>query len=309
MGDPQLSGVWGGGVPDPDLRLPAPSGAGRLVVVAERPWAGAAVAVDPHSGRVAVATASGVVLGALPDLGAGHHIPLAGVRDLAFAPGRRLLVVATEREVLSVPLDRPWGVGPSLRIRPPGPVAMAVSPGGGRLALAGRVALPRATLGAWDLERGTKAWTAAAFGAAVVAWVDTHLLAVGGREIRLHSYEGDRLPGAGAPRGEAIEAIAALPDAIVTAGRETIATVWDPGSVTVAATLPVPAGAGKRLALSSRTLAAGTVRAGGAVALVDRRRRVVDRVLLGVRAAAFAEPWLVATGRAGTAVFDWDPEA
>jgi hypothetical protein len=308
VGDPEVSGAWGAAAPDPDLRLPTPSGAGRLALVAERPWRGVAVAADPHSGRMACATAASVILGAVPDLGAGRHLPIGDVRQLAFAPGRRLLVTATEREVVAVALDRPRGVAAGLRIRAPGPVTIAVSPGGGTLALAGRVAVPRATLGAWDLERGVKAWTASAFGAAVAAWIDPYLLAVAGRELRLYSFEGMALPAAGAPRGEVIEAVAATPDAIVTASRGTVATVWDPGSVTPSATLPVPAGAGKCLALGPRTLAVGTVRAGVAVALVDRRRRVVDRVLLGVRAAAFADPWLVVTGRAGTAVFEWDPD-
>jgi len=70
----------------------------------------------------------------------------------------------------------------------------------------------------------------------------------------------------------------------------------------------VPAGASKTLALDERTLAVGTVRAGGAVALVDLARRTIDRTLLGVRAAAFAGPWLVVTGRAGTATFLWEPD-
>lgn len=265
------------------------------------------MAVDPHSARVAVAGAASVLLGVLPDLGRGHHLPLAGVRRLAFAPGHRTLVTARESGVTAVALDRAPGAGPALRLRTPGPVDVAVSPGGRFLALAGRVAHPRATIGVWDLERGTRAWTEPAFGARAASWVDGYLLAVAGRDLRLYSHEGQRLPAAPAPRGEALEALASGPGGLVTAGRGGVATLWDPGLVAPVATLPVPAGASKALALTRETLAAGTVRAGGAVALVDLARRTVDRVLLGVRAAAFADPWLVVTGRGGTATFRWEP--
>ena len=304
----EVGPVWGADAPDPDLRLPEPTGAGRLVLLAYRPWVGSAIAVDPHAGRVALVTPASVLLGALPDLGRGHSLPMAGVRGVAFAPGHRTLVATLEQGVVAMPLDRPRGSAPSLRLRTPGQVAAAVSPGGSLLALTGRVARPRATLGVWDIERGVRAWTAAVFGAATVVWVDGHLLATAGRDLRLFSHAGEALPAAAAPRGEPIEAIACGPAGLVTGGRGTVATLWDPGLVAAIATLPVPAGASKTLALDERTLAVGTVRAGGAVALVDLARRTIDRTLLGVRAAAFAGPWLVVTGRAGTATFLWEPD-
>lgn len=234
-------------------------------------------------------------------------MPLAGVTRLSFAPGHRTLVTAGEGGVTAVSLDRPRGSGLALRLRPPGLVDVAVSPGGRLLALAGAVARPRATVGVWDIERGVRAWTDAAFGTSCAAWVDGHLLAVAGRELRLYSHEGERLPAAPAPRGDGIEALAAGSAGIVSAGRGNVATLWDPRLVAAVATLPVPAGAQKALALSDQTLAAGTVRAGGAVALVDLSRRTVDRVLVGVRAAVFAGQWLVVTGKAGTATFRWEP--
>lgn len=277
--------------------------------MAQRPWAGVAVAVDPHAAQVAVAGAASVTLGVLPDLGGGHVLPLSGVLRLAFAPGHGALVAAGESGVTAVSLHRPRGSGPVLRLRTPGAVDIAASPGGRLLALAGRVARPRATVGVWDIERGVRMWTETAFGAAAAVWVDGYLLAVAGRDLRLYSHEGERLPAAPAPRGEAIEAVASGPGGLVTAGRGNVATLWDPRLVSAMATLPVPAGAAKDLAMTTHTLAAGTVRAGGAVALVDLARRTVDRILLGVRAAAFADPWLVVTGRAGTAMFRWEPRA
>jgi hypothetical protein len=305
--DEPVGPVWGGAASDPDLQLPEPTGAGRLTLVAQRPWTGVAVAVDAYAGRVAVAGATSITLGVLPDLGQGHVVPLAGVRRLTFAPGQRVLVAEAESGVTAVSLDRPRGSGPAFKLRTPGAVDIAASPGGRLLALAGRVARPRATLGVWDIERSVRLWTASPLGAMCAAWVDGYLLAVAGRELRLYSHEGERLPAAPAPRGENIEALASGPSGLVSAGRGNVATLWDARLVTAVATLPVPAGAAKVLALGPHTLAVGTVRAGGAVALVDLARRTVDRVLLGVRAAAFADPWLVVTGQAGTATFRWEP--
>lgn len=275
--------------------------------MAERPWPGLAVAVDARAGRVAVAGTAAVTLGVLPDLGQGHVLPIDGVRRITFVPEHRALVTAGESGVTAVSLDRPRGSGPILRLRTPGQVDVAVSPGGRFLAVAGRVARPRATVGVWDIERGVKLWTDAAFGASCATWVDGYILAVAGRELRLYSHEGDRLPAAPAPRGEAIEALTSSPGGIVSGGRGTVATLWDPRLVTAVATLPTPAGASKVLAVTTHTLAAGTVRARGAVALVDLNRRTIDRILLGVRAAAFSDPWLVVTGQAGTATFLWEP--
>jgi hypothetical protein len=307
LADEDVGAVWGAEAPDPDLRLPEPSGAGRLTLVAHRPWAGAAVAADALTARVAVALGDRVVLGALPDLGDGRALGLPGAREIAFVPGRRWLAAAGERWVRVVALDRPRGTPPVLSVRTPGRVRMAVSPGGGLLALAGRVSRPRGTLGVWDLDRAAQAWSASAFGAACAAWVDPTILAVGGRELRLFGREGQTLPAAGAPRGEAIEALAGWPQGLVSAGRGTAATRWDVDRVAPLGALPVPAGAGRTLAIAGATLAAGTLRARGAVVLVDLRRGAVDRVLVGVRAASLVGPWLVATGEAGTAVFAWEP--
>jgi hypothetical protein len=188
-------------------------------------------------------------------------------------------------------------------------VSAASSPGGALLALAGRVSRPRATLGVWDLDRRAQAWSAAVWGATCAAWVDGRLLAVGGRDLRLFTHEGEPLPAAGLPDGLPVEALAATPTRLVSAGRGPTATLWDPGRPAAVGTVPVPAGAGRTLALEGPTLAAGTLRAGGAVALVDMRRRTVDRVLLGMRAAALAGRWLAVTGAAGTAVLEWDPSA
>ncbi|MCU0307269.1 MAG: hypothetical protein MUE51_05770 [Thermoleophilia bacterium] len=71
----------------------------------------------------------------------------------------------------------------------------------------------------------------------------------------------------------------------------------------------MPAGPGRSLAVDGPTLAAGTRAAGEAVALVDLRRRTVDHLLRGVSAVALAGPWLVVTGREGTAVLAWRPDA
>ncbi len=304
----EVAPVWGGaGPPSDDLRLPAATGAGRLALVAERPWAGVAVAVDPVGARVACALEDRVVLGALPDLGPGRGIDLAGAGQLAFVPGRRWLAAAGDRWAGVLALDRPRGTSPPLLVRTPGPVRIAASPGGGLLAIAGRVSRPRGTLGVWDLDRGRQAWSAAVFGAACPAWIDGAILAVGGRDLRLFSHEGEPLPAAGAPGGEPIEALVAGPAGLVSAGRGTTAALWDATRVVPAGQAPIPAGAGRALALGGATLAAGTLRAGGALALVDLARRTVDQVLLGARAATFAPPYLVVTGAAGTAVLEWDP--
>jgi hypothetical protein len=300
--------VWGGDAPAEDLRLPRPTGGGRLTLVARRPWPGVAVAVDPVGARVFCALADGVVAGWLPDLGPGRRLELGGASELAFVAGRRWLVGAGERRVRALALDRRDGSAPTLALRTPGAVRVAVSPGGSLLALAGRVSRPRATLGVWDLDRTVQAWSAAVFGAAGVAWVDGRLLAVGGRDLRLFTHEGEPLPAAPAPRGEAIEALAAWPGGLVSAGRGPLATRWDLVRVAADASVPVPAGAGRALACDGTTLAAGTLRAGGAVGLVHLGRGTLDRVLLGVRSAALAGGYLVTTGKAGTAVMEWDPE-
>ena len=192
-------------------------------------------------------------------------------------------------------------------MRTPGPVRIAVSPGGGLLAVAGRVSRPRGTLGVWDLDRGRQAWSAAVYGAACAAWVDGRLLAVGGRDLRLFSHEGEALPAAAAPGGAPIEALAAGAGGLVSAGRGATATRWAPERVAPVGQVPVPAGTGRALAVQDGVLAAGTLRARGAVALVDLERATVARILLGARDAAFAPPYLAVTGTGGTAVFEWDP--
>ena len=277
--------------------------------MAERPWAGVAVAVDPVGARVACALEDRVVLGALPDLGPGRTLDVPGALQLAFVPGRRWLAGAGEGWVAVSALDRPRRTSPPLFVRTRGPTRIAVSPGGGLLAAAGRVSLPRATLGVWDLERRRQAWSASVLGAGCAEWLDGRLLAVGGRDLRLFSHEGEQVRAAAAPGGRPIEALAAGPAVLVSAGREPAAALWDPVRVSPRGNVPIPAGAGRSLTVDGRTLAAGTLRAGGAVALVDLRRGTVDRVLLGARAAAFARPYLVVTGKAGTAVYEWDPEA
>jgi hypothetical protein len=298
--------AWGGAEVDPDLELPAPTGAGRLALVAHRPWPGVSVTVEALGARIACALADRVVLGSLPDLGPGQEIRLRGVAQVAFVPGRRWLCAAGDGRALVLALDRPRGSAPPLDVRTRGAVRMAPSPGGTLLALVGRVSRPRGTLGVWDLDRRAQAWSARPFGAACAAWVDGRILAVGGRDLRLYGHDGAALPARGAP-GVPLEALAADPSALVSAGRGATATLWNAARVAPAASLPVPAGAGRTLAVADGTLAAGTVRAGGAVALVGLERRTVDRVLLGMRAAAFAGPWLVVTGPAGTAVLEWDP--
>jgi hypothetical protein len=294
------------GAPPPRLDCPAPSGAGRLEPVAHRPWPGAAVAVDPASAHVVVALPGRLVVGSLPDLGDGRSVDLADVRAVAPVPGLRAVCAAGGRGARVLALDRS---APLLRLRTPGRVQPAVSPGGARLALVGQVARPRASVGVWDLAGGRRLWTAPVYAAACAAWADGAVLAVGGRDLRLFGHEGSVLPVAPAPRGERITALAAGGGVLVSAGEGPVGTVWDADRAAVCGSVPVPAGPGRSLAVDGPTLAAGTRAAGEAVALVDLRRRTVDHLLRGVSAVALAGPWLVVTGREGTAVLAWRPDA
>ena len=285
------------------LDLPTPTGNGRLELMSQAPWEGLAVAVDPRMGTVAIARRDDVLLTSITDLGTARSVAVAGAWSLALTDERLVCVAGLTGLHL---IDTTSGQV-THALRSPGPLSLALSPGGSRLAVVGGVAHPRATVGVVDLGRRTLDWTLAIPDASAAAWCGPEVLAVAGRGVDLLAWDGRRLPRLGTRR---LDAACSWGECLIVSGRDSVAEIWHVDGTSLVGTIPCPPGVGRRsLHSEGGLLASGSLAAGGATALIGLPEGRVARVLAGVRAVDMAGERLVGTGPAGTFAWRWVPES